>query len=384
MYISKLSVRNWRNFRQAEVFTKETMYLLGPNASGKSNFLDIFRFIRDIVNPKGGGLQQAVAARGGLTKIRCLAARQKPSVEIVIELNETLEDGTACAQWKYVISIKNEGSGKRRPVVEKEQVFKNGNMILNRPDPDDNVDPERLTQTHLEQINMNKDFRDIASFFENVLYLHLVPQLLKFGDQIAAKRLEADPFGQGFLEEISGTPKKTRESRIKRIEKILKTVIPAFEGLRFLKDDKTGMPHLEMLYVHWRPNAGWQREDQFSDGTLRLIALIWTLLTSNNLILLEEPELSLHKKIVEQIPSLIYQTRKSRKKSGGQIFISTHSEALLSSQSIDGNFAILRPGEGGESANISAPTEDDLNAIRAGMSPADILLPQTSESVGTI
>ena len=384
MYISKVNVRNWRNFSRAEVHPTETMYLIGPNASGKSNFLDMFRFLRDIVNPKGGGLQQAVTSRGGLKKLRCLAARKKPNVEIEIELREALEDLSTPAEWRYFLAIKNETSGRRRILIEKEEVYKDGQPILLRPDDDDRNDAERLTQTHLEQINMNRNFRDIAAFFEQVLYLHLVPQLLKFGDQVSMRQMESDPFGQGFLDAISATASKTRTFRLRQIELILKNVIPHFKQLRFVKDEASGTPHLEMLYVHWRPNAGWQREDQFSDGTLRMIALVWTLLASNSLILLEEPELSLHTKIVEQIPELIYKTRRSRKKSGGQIFISTHSETLLSSKSIDGNFVILEPSDRGESTNISRPSATDVAALRAGMSPADILLPRTSSSVGSI
>ena len=54
MYVSRLTLRNWRNFTKADVTLGQTTYLIGPNASGKSNFLDIFRFMRDIVNPNGG------------------------------------------------------------------------------------------------------------------------------------------------------------------------------------------------------------------------------------------------------------------------------------------------------------------------------------------
>jgi predicted ATPase len=139
-----------------------------------------------------------------------------------------------------------------------------------------------------------------------------------------------------------------------------------------------------MLYNHWRPKAGWQREDQFSDGTLRLLAMLWTLLSSNRMILLEEPELSLHKAIVEQIPGLLYKTRQRRSKSGGQILVSTHSEVMLSSKSIDGNFLMLQPGQGGEATKIISPSDEDIAAMQAGLSPADILLPQTSVTVQRI
>ena len=381
MYVSNLKLRNWRNFTKADIGLQETVYMIGPNASGKSNLLDIFRFMRDIVNPKGGGLQQAFASRGGLSKVRSLAARRPAHIELEFELRKSLTSDNNDPDWKYVLWIKSGKGGNQRPHVLKEEVYRDGCQIRSRPDDEDKHDAERLTQTHLEQVNMNLGFREIASFFEQVMYLHLVPQLLKFSDQLALRHLESDPFGQGFLDKISKTPKKTRVSRLKRIEKILLKVIPNLQQLRFLKDETTGRPHLEMLYNHWRPNAGWQREDQFSDGTLRLIAILWALLGSNSMILLEEPELSLHKAIVEQIPDLIYQARKSIKKPRGQILISTHSNVMLSSNSIDGTFLLLTPGVKGEGTSVNPPTDSDMTAMSAGMSPADILLPQTGLTI---
>ena len=384
MFVSKVRIRNWRNFTEAEVSLKETVYLIGPNASGKSNFLDIFRFLRDIADPEGGGLQKALSSRGGLKKIRSLAARRNPCVDIEIEMSESTGYEEKTPDWVYILSLKNETTGKHRTLIAKEEVYRDGKRILARPNFEDQSDTVRLTQTYVEQINMNKDFREVVDFFQQVLYLHLIPQLLRFGNRMALKDMESDPFGQGFLEKIASTPEKTRLSRLNRIERLLKEVVPYFRELRFVRDEITGSPHLEMCYVHWRPQAGWQREDQFSDGTLRIIALGWTLLSSNNLILLEEPELSLHNKIVEQIPDLIFEWRKSRKKSLGQVLISTHSESLLASQSISGNFLILKPGGRGEPTRIKQPSEQDLEALRSGMTPADILLPQTYESIGHI
>lgn len=384
MYIANLKLRNWRNFTKVDVDLRETVYLIGPNASGKSNLLDVFRFMRDIVNPKGGGLQQAIDTRGGLSKIRSLAARKQPRIELEFELREELQNTEGPPDWQYALWINYEGKGQQRPIVLKEEVRSRGKRLLSRPDRDDKTDPERLTQTHLEQVNMNRDFRDVSSFFADVLYLHLVPQLLKFSDQLSLRHLESDPFGQGFLEEIAGTQKRTRDFRLGAIEDTLLKVIPNLEQLRFVKDEATGRPHLEMLCNHWRPKAGWQREDQFSDGTLRLIAMLWTLLSSNRMILMEEPELSLHKAVVEQIPGLLHKTRQRRKRSGGQILVSTHSEVILASKSIDGNFLMLRPGEGGEATQVLPPSDADIEAMRAGLSPADVLLPQTGSTVRRI
>lgn len=384
MYVSKLKIRNWRNFTRAEVDFQETTYLLGPNASGKSNFLDIFRFMRDVCNPHAGGLQHAIASRGGGSKVRSLAARKNPHIAFTFDFKESLRESDVSPDWSYEISIKNEIRGKRRPLIEREVVRRRGEAILERPDSKDKKDTELLTQTHLEQLNMNSEFREISTFFEQVLYLHLVPQLLKFSDQLSLRHLESDPFGQGLLDEISGVTIRTRDSRLNRIEEILLQLIPNLEQLRFVKDDTTGRPHLEMLYKHWRPNAGWQREDQFSDGTLRLISMLWTLLTSNSVILLEEPELSLHEAVVEQIPKLIYKAHQTRKKVGSQILISTHSARMLSDKSIDAQFLCLLPGESGESTTIVAPSEEELKSMQAGLSAADVFLPKTAASVKSL
>ena len=78
MIINRLIAKNWRNFRQINVPLRERQFIVGPNASGKSNLLDIFRFLRDIAKAEGGGFQKAVKDRGGVSKIRCLAARRDP------------------------------------------------------------------------------------------------------------------------------------------------------------------------------------------------------------------------------------------------------------------------------------------------------------------
>jgi len=380
MYISRLIAKNWKNFTGIDVSLQDMVYLVGPNASGKSNFLDIFRFLRDIVNPKGGGLQKAVSDRGGLKKVRCLAARKFPNVELHVELKDNLSD--KIPSWTYKLSFQGDQSNKKRVRIVSEEVFENGNRILTRPKPEDTEDPERMTSTFLEQVNVNKRFRKIADCFDDVLYLHLVPQLLKFGNQLAVQRMESDPFGQGFLDMVASESSRTRDSRLNRINTILKNVIPQFEELKFERDTATGVPHLKMLYSHWRPEGAWQLEDQFSDGTLRLISLLWMLMSSKKLILLEEPELSLHGPIIEQIPKLFYDALASRKKTIGQIFVSTHSERLLSDKSLDASsFLIIRPGEKGETSRIESLEEDDKKSIRTGMSPATVVFAKTESTV---
>jgi predicted ATPase len=372
MQVSHLSLANWRNFRQVDVPLRKRMFFIGPNASGKSNLLDVFRFLRDVAKGQGGGLQAAVKERGGLPKIRCLAARANPTVRIEVDISE---GNGAGPRWKYALGITQETRGYRRPLVESEAVWRDGKQVLSRPDAQDDQDSERLTETHLEQTTANKQFREVALFLSSALYLHLVPQLLRNPWAFSGPGIPGDPYGRRFLERLAKTTDKTRNSRLKRIEKALKCAVPQLTQLRFTKDE-VGMPHLEALYEHWRPNAGKQQEDQFSDGTLRLIGLLWSLMESNSLLLLEEPELSLNSEVVKVIPPIMH---KVMAKSKRQVFISTHSFDLLSDRGISGEETLVITADREGSVVQIATRHAHVRAmLEAGMSVAEAALPLTA------
>jgi predicted ATPase len=285
------------------------------------------------------------------------------------------EEQDSSPQWKYRLSIKQETRGFRQPIVASEKVWSGSRLILDRPNQDDDNDPVRLTQTFLEQVNENAAFREIVRFFESATYLHLVPQLLRHSDIMQGRILESDPFGQGFLERVAKTNGRTQKTRLSRIETALKIAVPQLEQLRFERDDDTGRPHLAALYSHWRPNAGWQREDQFSDGTLRLIGLLWSLLEGDSLLLLEEPELSLNSAIVARMASLIYRMQRQRKR---QVIVSTHSIDLLSDPGIDGReVLLLEPSPEGTSVIPISELADLSRLMGAGLTAGEVVLPRT-------
>jgi len=375
MLVQRLVLKNWRNFRQIDIRLRDVTYVVGANATGKSNLLDVFRFLRDVCKPQGGGLQKAVSDRGGIPKLRCLHARRDPEIRIEVHLADTADEPDPA--WRYELGFRAEGKGAQRILVTHERVWKRGHStpLLNRPGDDDEEDEARLTQTHLEQIQANAGFRQVVGFFSDVLYLHVVPQLLKFGDQIGGQRLEDDPFGQGLLENVARTPDKARSSRLKRIEDALRHAIPQFSELKFVRDEITGRPHLEMRYIHHRPNAGWQQESQWSDGTLRLFGLLWSLLDSNALLLLEEPELSLNTAIIEQVPLMLQRLQRDSKRRR-QVILSTHSDALLSNPGIDGR-AVLRLESTREGSIVRHIDQDEQDALQAGLSVAEAILPKT-------
>lgn len=306
-----------------------------------------------------------------------MAARTDP--EIVIEMTIADEDYDPSGDeplWVYSLGIRQEPRGDRLPYVAFEKVLHRGRVVLDRPNSEDEKDRARLTQTDLEQVSANRKFRDVAKFLQSITYLHLVPQLIRYADKFQGNQLEDDPYGQGFLERVAKTTEKVRSSRLKRIEEALRVAVPQMKELRFARDEASGRPHLEALYVHWRPNAGWQREDQFSDGTLRLLGLLWCLLERDSLLLLEEPELSLNAAIVRKLPGIISRMQRTRDR---QVLISTHSDDLLSDKGIDaGEVLLLQPNAEGTSIKPAASIPEVLELLNGGMSVGEAVLPLTA------
>jgi predicted ATPase len=370
MLVTRLILKNWRNFRSVDVALGLRAFLAGPNASGKSNLLDVFAFLKDIAKPSGG-LQNAVTERGGISKLRCLAARQYPDVEIAVHV---ADNGS---KWTYAIGIKQEARGYRQPYLAYEKVTRGDRVLLERPDAHDVRDKLRLTQTHLEQINANAEFRDLVRFFDSVAYLHLVPQLLRHPEAFSGPGIPGDPYGRSFLEKVARTSEGTRKARLRKIEAALRVAVPQLKELTDVKDE-TGIPHLEAVYQHWRPRGAKQREDQFSDGTLRLIGLLWSLLEGDSTLLLEEPELSLNSGIIRRLPALMYRIQRQKKR---QMIISTHSSDLLSDAGIGGEeVLLLTPSEEGTRVELASSIKEIRDLLEGGLTVADAALPRTVPS----
>lgn len=341
MRITRIRLDNWRNFLNVNVPLQRRVFIVGPNASGKSNLLDAVRFLRDIADPEGG-FQRAVSKRGGVSQMRSLHARRYPNVAVEIEAD--LGNGKP---WTYRLEFTQDN--QRRPTIKKEWVAHGNGRLFERPDDSDKKDNNRLTQTYVEQVNVNKDFRKLQDFLAKVRYLHIVPQLVR--DPSRSIGVSQDPFGGDFLKQLARTSEKTRNARLARIAESLRIAVPQLKTLELHRDPESGIPHLRGRYEHWRPHAGWQREDQFSDGTLRLLGLLWALIDGNNPLLLEEPELSLHPAVIGHIPAMM---ARLGRKLDRQVMVSTHSADLLSD-----------PGIAAEEVLLLEPTAEDTKVVPA-------------------
>jgi predicted ATPase len=378
MILKKIKLHNWKNFKNCEVELTERCFIIGANASGKSNFIDALRFLRDIAK-QSGGLQTAVEERGGITKIRCLASSRQNNVSITVELGIPNEEQNL---WRYHLDFVHTGGGvfksQVKIITEEVYSYQEKVYILQRNDQNKDEDEETLKYTHLEQATANRNFRELQTFFQNIEYLNIIPQLVRESSSVITSLTKEDYYGRNFLEKLAKMNEKTRNSYFRRINQSLKIAVPQLEELQFIKD-KMGIPHLEAKYVHWRAQGSKQQEMQFSDGTLRLIGFLFALLDNNGTILLEEPEINLHPGIIFQIPAFISKIQRSKKsKSDSQILITTHSYDILSDVGISTDeVLLLQTTQKGTTIQKASNIEDVKSVVDAGFPIAEVVIPYT-------
>lgn len=365
LQLTHIYLENWRNFTRVDVDLEGRVFLVGPNASGKSNFLDVFRFLHDIARV-GGGFRAAVHRRGGVSRLRCLAARRYPNIVVRVRIG----NGAEVSAWEYELHFTQDN--RQRPIIKKERVVRRGAALLDRPLEADEKDPERTTQTYLEQVNVNQNFRDLVEFFGSIRYLHIVPQLIREPDRSIGRR--NDPYGGDFLEQIARTPERTRNARLRRIKDALRVAVPHLQEIELWRDER-GSPHMRGKYDHWRPQGAWQTEDQFSDGTLRLLGLLWATLDGAGPLLLEEPELSLHPEVVRYIPQMFARTQS---RVGRQVLVSTHSPDLLRDNGIGiDEVLLLQPSEEGTEVQPLGRFAEIRTLLQSGVEMAEVAMART-------
>lgn len=353
---ARLVLSNWRNFKKVDVQLGPRAFVVGPNASGKSNLLDALRFLHDIAAP-GGSLVRAIEERRGLKHIRSLHAGSDSRV--VVEVEVALDNDPE--RWTYTLELSGSETKKRPLRLEREIVLHGETEVLSRPRPEDQ-DERLLTQTHLEQISQSLRFRPLADALASVVHVHLVPQVARTPAR-AEEFSKREAPGSDFIDQLARLTERQQERALRRIERLLRAAVPRFSGLNVTRDD-LGRPHLEAKYEHWRRRGGWQNEQEFSDGTLRLIGLLWAIDTGTAPLLLEEPELSLHREVIRQLPRLFQQ---AAQRTGRQVLVSTHAaDEILSDRGIDpGEILILEPSEHETKVTLGSERPELKNAARA-------------------
>jgi predicted ATPase len=355
---TRLQLANWKNFQKVDIPLGRRVFVVGPNASGKTNLLDALWFLHDIAAP-GGGLVNAVEGRRGLKHIRSLHATRNSWTTVAVEM----EIGGDAEIWSYTLELS--GNERKGPPlrVEKERVLHGGVEIVARS-AEYERDEELLTETFLEQTSQNKSFRPLLSALRSVVHVHVDPQVVRVPARAEELSRQESP-GSDFIGQLARKTKAQQDRELRRIEKLLQVAVPQFSELQ-LEFDRLGNPHLLLRYKHWRGQGSWQNEQEFSDGTLRLIGVLWAIGQGTAPLLLEEPELSLHREVIRQLPRLFV---RAAHRSGRQVIVTTNAEEMLDDEGIDpSEVVLLQPTARQTAVLLGSEIPPFVGAAEAGVS----------------
>ena len=82
--ITRLVVKNYRSLLDVDIALTPLTVLVGKNGVGKSNLIDVLRFVRDALT---SGLEEAIMMRGGIRALRCWFASESEHISIHLHLD---------------------------------------------------------------------------------------------------------------------------------------------------------------------------------------------------------------------------------------------------------------------------------------------------------
>lgn len=408
MKLTHFAVTNWRNFAHIEFDMSSRLFIVGPNSSGKTNLLGALRFLADIARR---GLVAASVDLGGPAKY-LRAGADSASFIVAAELD--------AHQITYSLSL------RKVTVVED---FIGGEMRmrpLNAGIPAGllEADQPRILQPRVVAKSASFSFEDLASMEiadppdEHQLEDESVVSVLDYvsdhvfvedekllidGEEVSvdreAKRVKEgasgickmlagirnihpnpkkmlersdryDPdHGTGFFQHAGRLKDQQLDAVVDRIRPIMAAAVPEVPNLSYLR---MGLGTEAVFYSDTpeRGAIGVYSHEQFSEGTLRLLGLLFDLATlprATSIVLIEEPETFLQASVVRSLPSLLAEVAMNR---DVQMVISTHSPDLIDSELVLPSQVLVLRSENGETTGelLSDSNDPPIKAVvRSGL-----------------
>ena len=360
--INRVWAKNFRSISDTFADLDQLTVFVGPNASGKSNLLDILRFIKDALR---FDLEAAIYMRQGLTAIHRHES-QNPSADIEIGVTASV-GGYRCedtVEIEYGFSLTNTEDGGYRVSREYGKIWngqaENGEVEF-RINDGNLAHPESFalldSQQRLFEDENSTDFdtsdlalptllrltgrlvvHDIGQselttqathsalthFHRNLLnmrFYHIFPNTIREPQKLGnAFPLEEDA---GNLASVLRDMEKERPNLMARLIESLGRLIPGVSDL-------TVTPAGGYLVIRLKhdavPGGAWFDLSLESDGTVRLVALLAALYQHRNppLIGIEEPELTVHPGALSALANLFSETA-----SRSQVVVTTHSPDFI-------------------------------------------------------
>lgn len=321
--ITRVSVKNFRSLGDVDVNVDRLTVLVGPNASGKSNFIDALRFVRDSLRR---GLDNAITERGGLSAIRRWSPyRPYKTVEFRIEGREKQK------AWQYQLVIGSDTPDSYQIVREFCEVqgrkdrkdgfdVQNGVWKWSSQDTRFPLGPETLA---LRLLSGWPAFSQVYSSLVRAGYYVIFPNILR-EPQKPGTTYPLDEHGANLASVLRSMIKK-KNKFLPDLQSTLSRVVPGISDVRVRAVG--GYLVVELRHESYGEKEHFFAAGQESDGTLRILGLLVALFQTPTLSLLgvEEPELTIHPGAMGVLCDMFREASVR-----GQIMLTTHSPDLIS------------------------------------------------------
>lgn len=365
--IRQIQIRNFKSIGQAVVDLGPFTALVGPNASGKSNFVDALAFAQECLS---SGIELAFKNRGGIASVR----RRSGGHPYHIGLRFLLDFPELRADYAFEIAAKPDErfrvSRERcavQPFFGDRQIFeiKDGEFTREIPGIRPQVAPDRLA---LFAASATEEFRPVFDFLTDIRTYSIVPDRLRqLQDPDEGEYLNKDGSNAAaVLRRLKSQDEL--ESRYNRICRLLALVA---HGVKEVEDRSVGQKET----LQFRQDVGLKDPWTFdalnmSDGTLRVLGLLLAINQPNlpTVIGIEEPEATVHPAVAEIVVQALLDASRRR-----QVVITTHSPDILDYKELREDQIRVITKEGGSS--VVAPLSPvNREVIRERLStPGELL-----------
>lgn len=391
MAVNRIKVSNFKSFDELEVDLRPLNVVVGGNAAGKSNFLEIFKFLRDLATY---GLEDAVSLQGGieyLTNLR-IGAGRPVSIEAAFDFelgfplsfNET-EGGVNADVLRSVYHLAFQSGPERDLKILKEELIHycgfwregprqefsaagEGKLSISRRDEDlcFSVSPEQISDLGFlrrgEKITPTKTILGIGPWAlpdlpTEIDVFDFDPKMPKKPSPLSG-RVSLEPDGSNLAIVLRALLQD--RGRQDALVRILRDALPFVDDLRIVKpSDSSLQVALKERFSepHYIPSSF------LSDGTIHLVALVVALYFQKAAVtIIEEPERHVHPHLISKVVAMLKDTSQSK-----QVIVTTHNpevvknvdleDILLMDRNENGFSRIVRPAE---SQELKVFLENDL------------------------
>lgn len=254
----------------------------------------------------------------------------------------------------------------RLPVADPPDGWEEGEVDTEFPEVDCiRVEDEKLTVdgeevlVDREEKRVKEDASGICKMLAGIRNIHPNPKkMLERAD-----RYDPD-HGTGFFQHAGRFSDRKLDFVVKRIRPIMAAAVPEVPNLSY---QRMGLGTEVVFYSDTpvRGANGVYSHEQFSEGTLRLLGMLFDLATlpgATSIVLIEEPETFLQASVVRSLPSLLAEVAMNR---DVQMVISTHSPELIDSELVLPSQVLVLRSENGETTGelLSQSNDPRIKAV---------------------